>query len=910
MPPISPERWSALSPHLDQALDLPRAERASWLERLRDRDPSLAAEVSRLLGRYDTLDREGFLSDESAPAPRKATLAGVEVGAYTLRSPLGQGGMGQVWLAERSDGRFEGTAAVKLLNVSLIGRDGEARFRREGSLLARLRHPFIAHLIDAGMLSTGQPYLILEHVDGEPIDAYCDAHRLPVARRLRLFLDVLTAVAFAHANLVVHRDLKPANILVGRDDRVRLLDFGIAKLLEPEGTAEPGAGVTRDGESAATPEYAAPEQLTGGAITTATDVYALGVVLYLLLTGRHPVGPGPASPAALVRAVLDQDPKRPSDAVISAQGPSEEERERIAAGRGVTVNRLQRILAGNLDNIVGRALKKDPRERYPSVESFADDLRRHLNDEPVSARPDSIVRRLTRFVRRHRAATAAAALTLAAIVAGSAGVAWQAREADRQREYAESQLERAAAANDFLSNLLSIAAPPGSQFTVSQLLDAGEALVDQQFSDDDALRAEMLVVIGWQQEQSEEYERARPILERAAALAGKSSDPALRARALCPLAFLKMMQGEADAGRAMIAGALAALPEAPQYDLQRAECLVRRADFGFWDGDGGAMMRDSRAAMTLLDRARGATRARKTDALASLAYGCYLARRNAEAEALYPRLVAELEATGRGRTVAAADAYNNWALIYFQGDLSKAEPLLRKDLELRRAIEGAGPIAPTHPFNLAGLLADLGRYDEAEPLLEEVIRTAEARGKHRIQFDAMMRLADTYTERGDLARAEAQLDRLKPWESHPEYTPFRTAQMAYYRGRVAEARGDAPTARDRYARAVEMFESRQAKIAMNVRALVGLARAERLLGDLPSATATAGRALDLAQSFVAEGSPSYLIGYALVARGENLDALGKQGEALEAFRDAADHLSRTLGADHPAAKDARRRAEG
>lgn len=908
MPPISPERWSALSPHLDQALDLPRAERASWLRRLSDRDPALAAEVSRLLGRYDTLDQEGFLSDGLAPASGMPTLAGVEVGAYTLKSPLGQGGMGQVWLAERSDGRFEGRAAVKLLNVSLIGRDGEARFRREGSLLARLRHPFIAHLIDAGMLSTGQPYLLLEHVDGEPIDVYCDAHRLSVAGRLRLFLDVMSAVAFAHANLVVHRDLKPANILVGRDDRVRLLDFGIAKLLEPEGAAGPGTGLTRDGESAATPEYAAPEQLTGGAITTATDVYALGVVLYLLLTGRHPVGPGPASPAALVRAVLDQEPQRPSDAVVSAPGVSAEERERIAAGRGVAANRLQRILAGDLDNIVGRALKKDPRERYPSVESFADDLRRHLNDEPVSARRDSILRRSARFVRRHRAGTAAAALTLAAIVAGSAGVAWQAREAHLQRGYAESQFERAAAANDFISNLLSIAAPPGKEFTVSELLDAGEALVDQQFSHDDALRAEMLVVIGWQQEQSEQYERARPILERAWALASNSSDPALRARAICPLAYLKMMQGEADEARTMIAGALAALPDAPQYDLQRAECLMRRSEFGFWDGDGEAMMRDSRAVMTLLDRTRGATRARKTDALASLAYGCYLARRNAEAEELYPRLVAELEATGRGRTVAAADAYNNWALIYFQGDLSKAEPLLRKDLELRQSIEGAGPIAPTHPFNLAGLLADMGRYDEAEPLLEEVIRTAEARGKHRIQFDAMMRLADTYTERGDLARAEAQLDRLKAWETHPQYTEFRTAQMAYYRGRVAEARGDAPTARAQYARAVEVFERKQAKIAMNVRALAGLAGAERALGDLPAAAATAERALDLARSFVAEGSPSYLVGYALVARGENLVALGKRDEAQAAFREAADHLTRTLGADHLAAKAARRRA--
>ena len=222
----------------------------------------------------------------------RAALAGVQVGAYRLVEPIGQGGMGSVWLAERSDGRFQGRAAVKLLNAALVGHAGEERFAREGNILARLAHPQIAHLIDAGVSPVGQPYLVLEHVDGEEIDRYCNSRQLGVDARVRLFLDVLAPVAHAHANLVVHRDLKPSNVLVTADGRVKLLDFGIAKLLEPDGGTGEATLLTREGASVLTPAYAAPEQVTGAPVTTATDVYALGVLLYVLLTGRHPAGHG------------------------------------------------------------------------------------------------------------------------------------------------------------------------------------------------------------------------------------------------------------------------------------------------------------------------------------------------------------------------------------------------------------------------------------------------------------------------------------------------------------------------------------------------------------------------------------------------------------------------------------------
>jgi serine/threonine protein kinase len=255
-------RWKAVSPYLDRAMDMDEDERASFLSLLGQHEPAVAADLAQLLDDRRTVLEERFLEHGSIAPFEQMSLAGYIVGAYRLIAPIGQGGMGTVWLAERADGRFEGRAAVKLLNLSLMGASpsrGEERFKREGSLLARLHHPNIARLIDAGVSTSGQPYLILEHIDGQPIDRYCDDHALGLEARIRLFLDVLSAVTHAHANLVVHRDLKPSNVLVSSDGHVKLLDFGIAKLLQSD---EWGV-LTREGGAALTPEFAAPEQVTG-----------------------------------------------------------------------------------------------------------------------------------------------------------------------------------------------------------------------------------------------------------------------------------------------------------------------------------------------------------------------------------------------------------------------------------------------------------------------------------------------------------------------------------------------------------------------------------------------------------------------------------------------------------------------
>ena len=426
-----------------------------------------------------------------------------------------------MWLAERCDGRFKGRAAVKLLNIALIGRAGEERFSREGTFLARLRHPGIAHLIDAGVSASGQPYLVLEHVDGQSIDRYCDEHALGIEARLRLFLNVLDVVAHAHANLVVHRDIKPPNVLVSRDGQVKLLDFGIAKLLERNiewDTTASGrmSALTREGGAALTPEYAAPEQVSGGAITTATDVFALGVLLYILLSGQHPAGSAVQTPATLIHAIIDTEPRRVSDAVV---GPAETQAAltRHAMQCGTTSTRLRRALRGDLDTIVAKALKKKPAERYTAVTALADDIRRFLSHEPISTRPDTLRYRTARFVQRHvRGVTMSAAVVL--LLGGS--TAFQMSRLATERDRAQREATKAAKVSEVLSGILLGADPIANRgtpegFTVRGLLDAGAEQAQRQLVGHDEAQAEILTILGRLYRRFGAYDKAQRLLEEA-----------------------------------------------------------------------------------------------------------------------------------------------------------------------------------------------------------------------------------------------------------------------------------------------------------------------------------------------------------------------------------------------------------
>lgn len=407
--------------------------------------------------------------------------------------------------------------------------------------VGRRAHPHIARILDAGVSPTGQPYIVLEHVEGEQIDRYCDGKALDVEARLRLFLDVAAAVAHAHANLIVHRDIKPSNVLVGRDGQVKLLDFGIAKLLEGDGSGGEATALTREGGRALTPEYAAPEQVMGGVVTTATDVHALGTLLYLLLAGRHPAESALSSPALLLKAIVETDPKRPSDASAESD----------AATRATTPDGLCRQLKGDLDTIVAKALKKNPAERYASVTALGDDVRRYLAHEPIGARPDTPGYRMAKFVRRNRTAVTLAGLAVLALVAGLAGTLTQARRATRQaaqaeahriradrearaagkqRDFALRQLSIAEAVINLNTFVLSDAAPSGKPFTAGELLDRAERIVEREHEGGGENHVEMLLSIGRQYFVNNQTGNAKRVLSHAYEQAASLPDRSLRGR--------------------------------------------------------------------------------------------------------------------------------------------------------------------------------------------------------------------------------------------------------------------------------------------------------------------------------------------------------------------------------------------
>jgi tetratricopeptide (TPR) repeat protein len=661
MSALGRHRWQAVSPYLDEALEMTGEEQARLLASLQATEPSVAADLEALLAERDALNRGGFLEDPPSP---QASLVGAVVGSYTLRSLIGEGGMGSVWLAERSDGRFEGKAAVKLLNVSLVGRSGEERFIREGHILARLNHPAVAHLIDAGVSTFGQPYLVLERVEGEHIDRYCERLGLDVAERVRLFLQVLEAVAHAHANLIVHRDIKPSNVLVRGDGRVKLLDFGIAKLLETEGATD-SAVLTADGSRLLTPAYAAPEQMTGAAVTTATDVYSLGVLLYVLLTGRHPGGLATSAPAELLKAIVETTPAKPSEAVSSAAA--------------------RRALRGDLDNIVAKALKKDPGERYASVVAFAGDLQAHLANQPVSARPDRWTYRASKFARRHAGALAAGAAVILAI---AVLVGFYTTRLTAERDRARLEAEKAASVSALLTGLLTGADPYGESGgatppTVRDLLDAGARRVDRELANQPELRAEMLTVIGRVYQRLNLNDRARVMLEQALAL-GRSASPE-HPRVAETLNDLGVLLREAGDRKA-------ALP------ILEESLAMRRRLLGTGHRD---------VAVTLVEIAR--THADAGDART--------------AEPLFRDALAIRRKTLGNQHQETATSLNELGLLLWQnGDTAAAEPLLRENVAITRdASGGTHPNVATSLNNLGLLFLSQARAAEAEPLFREAV---------------------------------------------------------------------------------------------------------------------------------------------------------------------------------------------
>jgi serine/threonine protein kinase len=496
---MKPHAWDRVAELFAEVVTLPARERQSYINRACGGDVALSNELASLLRAHDhtsgPLDvAPPFIVDEpdsnAAPEP-----AGTVVGPYRLLRPIGAGGMGSVWLAERSDGSLKRAVALKRPHASWIG-SAAGRMAQERDILASLEHPNIARLYDAGVTSDGQPYLALEYIEGTPINQYCAAHALSVRQRLDLFLQVLEAVRYAHAHLVIHRDIKPSNILVSVDGRVHLLDFGIARLLDqrPNDAASPFA-------AALTPDYASPEQIRGDAISTASDVYSLGVVLYEVMTGARPYRL-PSQRAASLASALEK---------IEIRSPSE------AVGDPA----LQRSLRGDIDSIVCKTLRRQPDQRYATADALASDITRFLRDEPVSAQPDRLVYRLNKFFLRNRWQSVSAAIAVVALIAGAVLALWQAHAARLEAARAEQVKGFALALLDSADSDQGA----GAATTAVDLLQAASKRVESELAGRPAIAAELMTAIGYGLIGQDRAEDAAALLKKAIALSTRANGP-------------------------------------------------------------------------------------------------------------------------------------------------------------------------------------------------------------------------------------------------------------------------------------------------------------------------------------------------------------------------------------------------
>jgi serine/threonine protein kinase/tetratricopeptide (TPR) repeat protein len=913
------ERWNQLTPWLDELLELtPEAQRRRLAE-LRAHDASLADELEALLNTARRAEASQFLSGaaQDDPTSPRAGLMGRQLGAYVIEAPLGEGSTGSVWRARRTDGRFEGVVAIKLLHLSLMGQRSALRFEREGGILARLAHPNIARLLDAGVTADGQPYLVLELVQGSRIDRHCDVRRLDVEQRLRLFRDVLAAVAHAHSQLVIHRDIKPSNILVTDEGVVKLLDFGIAKLLEDEDSASESSDITRTGGRAMTPDYAAPEQVRGEPVATATDVYALGVLLFELLSGGHPTSPQNASPADVMRATLETEPARLSGAVgqPGRRRSGDADASAIAAERRTALPRLVRRLGGDLENIVAQALRKEPAQRYQTVAALADDLRRHLAHEPVSARPDSIGYRSAKFVRRHRGTVAAGSVVLLAIVAGLAGTITQARRAEVQaqraaheRDNALRQLGYAKSTNEFMTFLLQEGAD--KPFTTAELLARAEPVLDAQFAGDPAQRAHVLSELGGLLVSAQNPKKAEAVLLRARAAAQGTTDTTVQVGIECLLGLLQGMNEKFEPAAKTFDAAFALLRANADTDSSvLSACLKLRGDVATIRGDPEAALVDLQAALGAVGTPRPEDRSAAIETRNSLAMTLGHLGRPAAGATEFRRAIAELDALGRGRTQGAGAMYRNLSLLLYRaGQTMDALAMAQRALDIARGLGGAGP---NIEVDLAVDLIALGRPREAMPLVEHALAQAQALGDKRRIATVQIQGARAWCDAGEVDRCaemaaagQTALVATLP----PSHSTLGIAEMAL--ARVDLARADAASARVRLQHAIAIFEAAPDRNHIGYRALTLLARAELQLEDFDAAQAHAAQAVEQARATLGGFPHSEWLGTALIAQGLVQRARGDAGGARSSWSAALVELQAAVGDAAPATVEARRLLSG
>jgi serine/threonine-protein kinase len=894
----TPDRFRQVDALFDAALDLPTGERDAYLVRAAGADTALLDEVRQLLAAHRASSE--FLAD--AAQPEGAALlretwdastrpALTRVGPFRVMREVGRGGMGAVYLAERDDAQFEQRVALKVVRGLGVDASLVKRFLAERRILARLEHRHIARLLDGGVTDDGTPWFAMEYVEGERIDRWCDSRSLPIDARLRLFADTCEAVQYAHGQLVVHRDLKPSNIMVTASGELKLLDFGVARLLTAQDLEATHTSLGM------TPQYAAPEQVRGEPVTTATDVYALGVLLYELLTGRRPYDVSQRSPAEIERIVCDFQPPLPSMTLNGGDALAR------ARQRQTTPDRLRRRLRGDLDTIVAKAMKKNPAERYPTVAALAEDLRRTLQHEAIAARPDSTAYKAAKFARRYRRGLV---LTIAA---GFAMIIVSVREY-RLRSVAEVETRTAQSVERYLLSVFGTADPflstdtSAAGTTARELLDHGTARLDTVLATDPRVRSRIRTALGRVYANLGLYEKASRQLEVALAeqRAVEGDRTPAGAAILEELGFLRDRQGRIAEADSLLVMALdrhrarsGSADSAIATTLERLS-VVRRERNEYESAE--ALIRE---ALAIRQRLHGDNALPTSMSQQSLADVLHEQGNDSAAAPLFrAALATRASRLGRGQPLVAETMFRLALTERRLGRIAAAESLYREALDIQRRTLGADH--PNVASTLNGL-ADLlhkaaSRSDEAEALLREALAINRRRlgEQHGEVSTNLGNLAVIARERGDYAEAEKLLGQalhideamLGPDHNYVAYDLNEIATILRMRGR-----SDSATVIFRRVLAMNRKvggEGHRNTLAVKVQ----LGRALRETGRFSEAAEVFREALTHLAADNADTDP-FKVG-ARVGLGRSLVRVGKSNEALELLQGALAYSSAKFGA--------------
>ncbi len=905
------EHWPQIKALFAQALEIPASQRAAFLDNACAGDAALRHEVEALLAADAAVS--GFLDApalvETRPAlPDEAPQKLLEehIGAYRLVRLLGRGGMGDVYLAQRDDGAFEQTVALKLVRRGLDTDELLSRFTYERQILAALDHPNIARLFDGGTTDDGRPYFVMEYAPGRPITDYCDDKRLTTKQRLALFRTVCRAVQYAHANLIIHRDLKPSNILVTDDGVVKLLDFGIAKLIDEE-TLDQTAPHTRTGLRLMTPEYASPEQIKGEAITTATDVYQLGVLLYELLTGRRPYRTTERMQYEIARVILEEEPTRPSTVIRQAEAIKQGERitqvtpETVSHARSTNIQTLHRRLAGDLDTIVLKALKKDPARRYASVDQLSADLRRHLKGLPVLARPDTIGYRLRKFILRHRVGVAATGLVVLALVGGIVTTTWQARRAQQEAARAEQ-------INAFLQEMLSSADPrqQGREVRVADVLDAAAQRAGAELAGEPALEGAIRQTLGVTYRNLGLYQEAEAQLQAALQIRRSlyGDDHLSVSHSLYHLAWLKYQLSDYQTAEKLGREALAIRRKhLDDEDLEIAHSLNDLGSVLRSLGQYPEAERLQREALAIRRKHHGKAHAHIVMSLNNVGTGMMVKGDYDEAMRYYE------EALAMGHKlfgeehpdIALTLANMAWAHTR-KGLYAEADSLYRKTLAMRHKLLGQEhPVLAWMLQSMALNKGRLARYAEAESLSHVALTLRRKRfgDEHPDVAASLNALAILKKWQGDHAEADSlyrkalAMRRKLLGNEHPDVAATLNNLVSLLRSQEQYAEAET-LARETLALKRKLYGDEHPDVhkTMTTLALTLTSR-----GNYEEAEQWHRQALALRRKLLGEVHLS--VGYSLYYLGLVLRHQGNYDEAEHFARASLDMSHKVLGKDHP-----------